>query len=226
MAITNTLIKRIQDIKNEGESFKDSNFHKNKKAEIEQVFLPSFKAMSDRFAEIISAYNNLNAIQEVSGVSIEIDLIKKSMSALKDKIIKDEYDKLSVLNLKKTLDANYDILAEIWRKYISDNTAARSEMILTLDKLIADMPEKTTLQLKKSTFISAKIGAPNAVNAIKDYIETYDRLMDKLNLKDHVLAFLKKLTSGERVSIMDMEDDVYQWIKTSDFANKILLRIN
>ena len=226
MAITNTLIKRIQDIKNEGASFKDSNYHKNKNEEIEQVFLPSFKAMSDRFAEIISAYNNLNAIQEVSGVSIEIDLIKKSMSALKDKIIKDEYDKLSVLNLKKTLDANYDILAEIWRKYISDNTAARSEMILTLDKLIADMPEKTTLQLKKSTFISAKIGAPNAVNAIKDYIETYDRLMDKLNLKDNVLSFLKKLTSGERVSIMDMEDDVYQWIKTSDFANKILLRIN
>ena len=96
----------------------------------------------------------------------------------------------------------------------------------TLDKLIADMPEKTTLQLRKSTFISAKIGAPNAVNATKDYIETYDTLMDKLNLKDNVLAFLKKLTSGERVSIMDMEDDAYQWIKTPDFANKILLRIN
>ena len=225
MAITNTLIKRIQEIKSEGKSFKDANFHKNKKSEIEHVFLPSFEEMSSKFSELITAYNNLKGISEITGVSVEVDLIKSNLSALKDKVIQDEYDKVSVLNLKRTINANYEVLSQIWSKYIQDKTAARAEMLLTLDKLIADMPEKITLQSKKTIFSTAKIGAPNAVKAINDYIETYDNLMNKLNLKDNVSAFLKKLASGERVSIMDMDDDVYNWIKTSGFANKILLKV-
>ena len=226
MAISNTLIKLIQEVKSEGESYKDSNFHKNKKAEIEQVFLPSFDAMVSKFDELITAYNNLKAISEISGVSIEIDLLKESISALKKKVIKDDYDKLSVLTLKKSLDANYDLLADIWKNYIFEKTSARSEMIVTLDKLIADMPEKAVLQTKKSIFTVAKIGAPNAVKAIDEYIETYDKLMNKLDLKENVLTFLKSLTSGEKVSVMDMDDEVYKWLKTSGFANKILLKIN
>lgn len=99
-------------------------------------------------------------------------------------------------------------------------------MIITLDKLIADMPEKAILQSKKSIFTIAKIGAPIAVKAIDEYIETYDKLMNKLELKDNVLKFLKLLTSGERVSVMDMDDEVYKWLKTSEFANKIFLKIN
>ena len=226
MAITNTLIKFIQDVKNEGESYRDANFHKNKKEEIEKVFLPSFDAMTSKFEELITAYNNLKLIPGVSGVSIEISLIKDSISALKKKIVADEYDKLFVLNLKKTLDANYEILADIWKEYITKKTSARSEMIITLDKLIADMPEKAILQSKKSIFTIAKIGAPNAVKAIDEYIETYDKLMSKLDFKDNVIKFLKLLTSGERVSVMDMDDEVYKWLKTSGFANKILLKIN
>ena len=226
MAISNTLIKLIQEVKSEGESYKDSNFHKNKKAEIEQVFLPFFDAMVSKFDELITAYNNLKAISEISGVSIEIDLLKESISALKKKVIKDDYDKLSVLTLKKSLDANYDLLADIWKNYIFEKTSARSEMIVTLDKLIADMPEKAVLQTKKSIFTIAKIGAPNAVKAIDEYIETYDKLMNKLDLKENVLTFLKSLTSGEKVSVMDMDDEVYKWLKTSGFANKILLKIN
>lgn len=225
MAITNTLIKRIQEVKSEGESFKDSNLHKNKKEEIEQVFLPSFDAMSTRFDEVIGAYNNLIVIQEIKGVSIEIELLKQSIVALKDKIIKDQYDKLSVLNLKKTLDANYTILADLWAKYINDKTSARSEMISTLDKLIAGMPEKATLQMKKTIFSSAKIGAPNAVKAIDEYIETYNSLMTKLNLKENILDFLIKLSSGAQVTISDMDSEVYEWIKKSEFANKITLII-
>ena len=99
-------------------------------------------------------------------------------------------------------------------------------MIITLDKLIADMPEKATLQTKNTIFTAAKIGAPNAVKAIDEYIETYDNLMNKLDLKGNVLDFLKKLTSGERVSVLDMDEEVYKWLKTSGFANKILLKIN
>lgn len=226
MAITNTLIKFIQDVKNEGESYRDANFHKNRKEEIEKVFLPSFDAMTSRFEELITAYNNLKVIPGISGVSIEIELLMESIAALKKKIIKDDYDKLSVLTLKKSLDANFDLFADIWKDYITKKTSARSEMIVTLDKLIADMPEKAILQSKKSIFTVAKIGAPNAVKAIDEYIETYDKLMNKLDLKDNVLKFLKLLTSGERVSVMDMDDEVYKWLKTSGFANKILLKIN
>ena len=225
MAITNALIKRIQEIKSEGNSFKDANFHKDKKSEIEQSFLPSFEDMSKRVSELIIAYNNLKGISEIADVSVEVDLIKSNLIALKNKVIQDEYDKVSVLNLKKTIIANYEILSQIWSKYVQDKTAARTEMLLTLDKLIADMPEKNTLQNTKNIFSTAKIGEPSAVKAINEYIETYDRLMNKLNLKDNVSAFLKKLASGERVSIADMDDEVYNWIKTSGFSSKILLRI-
>ena len=104
MAITNTLIKFIQDVKNEGESYRDANFHKNRKEEIEKVFLPSFDAMTSRFEELITAYNNLKVIPGISGVSIEIELLMESIAALKKKIIKDDYDKLSVLTLKKSFE--------------------------------------------------------------------------------------------------------------------------
>lgn len=226
MAITNTLIKKLQEVKSEGESYKDANFHKNKNSEIENVFLPSFEKMAQRFDEVVLAYTNLVAIKDIKGVVIELELLSESIKALKDKVIKDDYDKLSVLNLKKTLDANYDYLLGIWRGYISDKTSSRAEMLVTLDKLIAGMPEKQALELKKAAFSSAKIGAPTAVEAIKEYIKIYDDLMNKLNLKDNVSDFLKKLASGERVSIFDMDDDVYKWIKESGFANKIVLKVN
>ena len=98
MAITNTLIKFIQEVRNEGESYRDANFHKNRKEEIEKVFLPSFDAMSIIFEELVTAYNNLKAIPGISGISIEIDLFKESISELKKKIVKDDYDKFYVLN--------------------------------------------------------------------------------------------------------------------------------
>ena len=226
MAITNTLIKRIQEIKNEGKSFKDSNFHKNKKAEIEQVFLPSFEEMSNKFSELVIAYDNLKKIPEITGVSLEIDLIKSNLNALKDKIIQDEYDKVSVINLRRTINANYEVLSQIWSKYVYDRTSARAEMLATIDKLIADMPEKIILQQKKAVFSKPGIGAPESVKAINDYIKTYDELMSKINLKDNISDFLKKLSSGERVSVLDLDEEIYKWIKSSDFASKIILRIN
>ena len=226
MAITNTLIKKLQEVKSEGESYKDANFHKNKKSEIENVFLPSFEKMVQRFDEVLLAYTNLIAIKELKGVSIELDLLSDSIKALKDKVIKDDYDKQYVLNLKKNLDANYEYLLGIWKDYISNKTSSRAEMLVTLDKLIAGMPEKQALELKKAAFSSAKIGAPTAVEAIKEYIKIYDDLMNKLKLKDNVSGFLKKLASGERVSLLDMDEDVYKWIKESGFANKIVLKVN
>ena len=77
----------IQDVKNEGESYRDANFHKNKKEEIEKVFLPSFDAMASKFEELITAYNNLKAISGVSGVSIEIELLKESLAARSRKLL-------------------------------------------------------------------------------------------------------------------------------------------
>lgn len=226
MAITNTLIKRIQEVKSEGESFKDANFYKNKKAEIEQVFLPSFDSLCTKFEDVVTAYDNLKKIKEIDNVSIEFDLLKECLKELKDKVLKDDYDKLYVLNFRKTLDANYNLLKGAWDNYISDKTDARTEMLFTLDKLIADMPEKTLLQAKKHIFTQADIGAPNAVKAIEEYIDIYEKLINKLNLKENISAFLKKLASGERVSIKDMDDEVYKWIKASDFSNKIILKVN
>ena len=82
------------------------------------------------------------------------------------------------------------------------------------------MPEKATLQTKKTIFTAAKIGAPNAVKAIDEYIETYDNLMNKLDLKGNVLDFLKSLTSGERVSVMDMDEEVYKIIPEKELYQR------
>ena len=64
------------------------------------------------------------------------------------------------------------------------------------------------------------------MKAINDYIKTYDELMSKINLKDNISEFLKKLSSGERVSVLDLDEEIYKWIKSSDFASKIILKIN
>lgn len=79
---------------------------------------------------------------------------------------------------------------------------------------IADTPEKKILDSKKSIFSNGSIGSPISITAINDYVTTYNGLMDKLSLKDSVMTFIKLLTSGRVVTIIDINQDVFDWLKT------------
>lgn len=225
MAVTNVLIERIENVKIAGQSYKDSNLYKNRKDEIEKVFLPTFDTVFSLFKEVMTAYNNLKKIEGVD-VSLEINVISNLVSTVKDKVMKDEYDKAALLLLQKTLNNSYQMLSKAWSEYIIEKTNAMTEILVALDRLISGLPEKQMLQTKKNTFSSAKIGSQTALTAIEEYTKIYNELMNILNLKPEILEFLKKLSSSSSVSIADMSDDVYNWIKTSDFANKIVLKIN
>lgn len=222
MAITNTLIARIEEITAAGESYKNSNVYKNRKDEIEKGFLPTYREMNSKFNSVFSSFLALSLICDVS---VDFEPVKDAISRLKNKVIHDDYDRMLVTSIKKELDKIDVELIKNWKAYISDRTSSIAGVLETLDKIIADTPEKQTLDSKKSIFLNCSIGSPIAIIAINDYVTTYYSLMEKLNLKDSVLTFLKLLTSGRVVTLIYMNQEVFDWLKSSGFAGKINLGI-
>jgi len=222
MALTNTLINRIHEIKTAGESYNNSNVLKDKKREIES-FLTSFNEVCKKFDDVSGAYASLIVV--CNDIIVDFKSIHSNITQLKAKITHDEYDKLLTSALKRELDKINTELLRSWKAYIKNKTASIDGVLETLGNLISETTEKQILQNKKNIFTVASIGSPAAIKAIEDYIETYNTLMGKLNLSENVLAFLKLLTSGRTVTLNDMSAEVYEWIKTSGFAGKINIGI-
>ena len=222
MATANTIIARIGDITSAGESYKNSNVFKNRKDEIEKSFLPVYQTMNTKFGTVLDAYRSLLNIRDVS---VDFLPIKEMVDKLKSKVLHDDYDRIPVTSINRELDKIHTELQKNWGAYISEKTASISGVLDTLDKLITGTPEKKMLDTKRIVFSNGSIASPAAIAAINDYITIYSALMDKLDLKDSVLAFIKQLTSGSHVTLSDMNEEVYDWLKKSGFGGKINLNI-
>lgn len=222
MALANKLINRISYIQEAGESYNNSNILKDRKQEIENFLIP-FNEVREKFNIVINAFIAMRVISPSN--IVDLTSIQNHLEQLKNKVIYDEYDKALSNTIKRELDRTYNELLRLWKSYISERVSSIDSVLETLGNLISDMPEKKVLQDKRHIFSNSSIGNRMAIAAIEEYVSTYNVLMDKLNLSENILAFLKLLTSGNAVTLNDMNADVYDWIKTSGFASKINLKI-
>lgn len=221
MAI-NPLIERIKEIRFQGESYQNANKLKDKCQEMEH-FLPSFHDLSSQFSSIKQSYTNLQNI----GLLVELDIAptETALATLSQKVASENYERAAVGVLKRELNRITNELGLSWKQYIDERTGSIEGVLSSLGELISEMPEKTTLQQKRALFMQEAIATPKALQAIEDYITTYNSLMSKLDLSDEVMNFLKLLTSGQKVTIADLTPTVYTWIKSSEFVNRISLSI-
>lgn len=222
MPTTNLLIERINSIKTAGESFKNSNLLKSRKQEIEAFLIP-FNETESKLENISNSFQNLAEINP--DINVSFSQIKDSLLLIKNKVNRDEFDRVLLNSIKRELDLISNDLLKRWKEYIAEKTSAIDGVLETLKDLITDTAERQTLTNKRNIFIMSSIGSAAALKAIDEYISTYEVLMSKLNLKDSVLEFLRLLTSGGPVSLRDMSPDVYEWIIASGFAGKINIGI-
>lgn len=219
MKITNTLIEYIKKTKFAGEAFQNINKLKDQKVDI-----TNFSALIDeihlRFSTTYSNYSNLKA---VVNITIDFTAISSNLFQLKEKFGRDEYDRISANTIKREIVKIDTELKRVWDSYIANRTTAIDSILTSLDKLISDMPEKQTLTSKKMLFSSTSPGSPTAINAIEVYVNTANALLSKLNLKDSVVEFIKLLTLQKTVTLNDLNDEIYEWIKINGFADKIKL---
>lgn len=224
MAKTNTLIDRINEVKIAGESFKNSNILKSKKMEIEKFRIP-FDEVCQKVKILETIYTAITTIPNINIVNIRVNFesIRTSLIQLKRKVKLDEYDKDHVNTLKKEIEKTNNEIIRSWKDYIVDRTSAIDSVLISLNELISDMPEKQILSSKKMLFSTSSPGNPNAVEAIESYLNTANALLSKLNLKDSVVEFIKLLTSQKVVTLTDLNSEIYEWITANGFANKIKL---
>lgn len=219
MARTNTLINRINEVKTAGESYKNSNILKSRKLEIENFRIP-FNEVCQKFITLETTYT---AIKTICDFSMDFESLRTSLAQLIGKVNHDEYDKFHVNTLKKEIDKINNEIVRTWKVYIANRTSAIDGVLLSLDRLISDMPEKQTLSNKKMLFNGSSPGSTTAICAIEDYVNTAKALLSKLNLKDCVVEFIKLFTSQGLVTLNELNIEVFEWLKTNGFADKIML---
>ena len=98
---SNTLIKRINEVRFAGKSYKNANILKDKKLEIESFITP-YREICNSFDDIKIGYKNLKNIN----VDIEIDFLTLSnnINYLKQKVNNDEFDRILLNTIKKSYD--------------------------------------------------------------------------------------------------------------------------
>lgn len=222
MPVINPLISSIERVRIAGASFKDANIYKNRKDEIEESFLPGYSEMSSQLKKVLASYI---ALSKICPITADFGPILDQIVQLTDKVRQDEYNKAPMMSIKKDLYKIENDMRTKWMEYIELRTASTTGVLETLKDLIADKPEKNKLDSLKSSFMSSSIGSSAAINAIDEYKTIYDKLMSELDLKDCILVFLKKFTSSHTITLEDMDEEVYIWIKQYGFASKINLSI-
>lgn len=219
---SNLLITRINEVKYAGESYKNANMLRDKKKEIEN-FLENYNKLRERIISTTNIFKDLN--ENEINTDVDFSNIKNSLITLKAKIENDEYDKNIVNMSKSELERINKDLSEAWRTYILGKTSSIDGVIASLGDLISEMPERTKLSDKKLIFNGNKAGISKSIKAIDEYIMIYNELVDKLNLSEDVLRFLKLLTSAQKVTLDNLSIDIFEWLKKSGFSDKITLNI-
>lgn len=223
MTISNPLIEHIQLVIEQGRTFKDGRILKSRKETIEKNFNPSFQLLMQRFYRVLQEYQN---IQRISTITIDFTPIKESLLRLKEQIRQNNFDKILLTEITSALKETEKTLNNEWLAHIQKETAAITDVLDTLSEMIAGTTQKATLDALKTRFTIATIASPDGLKAISDYVSLANELLDTLNLNDDVLIFLKKLTNSPNgITLDELDEDVYHWLKDNGFSSKIKLRI-
>lgn len=201
-----------------GVAYKDANYLNDKNAAVNN-FYEKLGLLEQKIVTLKSSYENLRLIHDLS----EIDLkpINMKLNEIKKSIATEEFEQSLVGDLAKLLDSANRNMMLIWKKIIHEETKSVDNVINTLGTIVSGRDEITNLKKEKQKFINSTPGNLEARRAIEAYKNIFQDLISELDFDDEILTFLSKISGKRKLTLKDMNLNVYNWLTKNGFAKKV-----
>lgn len=118
----------------------------------------------------------------------------------------------------------YTVIGQEWAEYYSKATANILSLLDTVKGIIPDENKATYAANKIKKAASWNTTVEN-YNYLKQGIAEADKILEDMDLDEdsEILAFLK-LVSEEKATILNLTDEILEWLRQENIANRIFLK--
>ncbi len=177
---------------------------------------------------VISSYNEIIVTRKhfsrISSLeNTYTQRVKDIFIRIKDDL--EEEDVKSVINdiedIKHTLIQERSELERKWQNYRNTNLNANANLISALKNVIDDDTAMDELDGLKAKIYGRSIGDDKTINLVAEYVEKSRDLIKSLSMKKEVESFVVRIANGDDVTLDDISDDTWEWIKKHGLLKKI-----
>lgn len=177
------------------------------------------------------AYNNARKIQAALAARGKVVLYDSTngtdaIADIQAKLSKTEFAVSRAKSLAKDAKNAEAKMIEFWEAYYNERTEAPHMIIQTVRALVSEEPEYKALSDADSHFHRNPAGSEMALKAIDRYVESYNRLMNKLNLSSETLSLLKQLSDNGFIPLDRITEESLVTLKKLNFASKLKIVTN
>lgn len=217
------MISKINESKLRGEQFERSK-------QLSQLS-NDMKEFKSQLNNAEKAYKNARKIQATlaakgKNVIYNSTFGSDAITEIQAKLSKTEFAVSRAKSLSKDANAAETAMRTAWMDYYNERTEAAHVIIQTVKALISDEPEYKALSDADSQFKAYPAGNEKAIEAIERYVESYNKLMTKLNLSNDTLALLKQLSDNGFIPLESITEESLMIFKKLNFASKLKIVTN
>ena len=191
-------------------------------------YVEGLQLAENRLTPVINSYHEIvsirkNILRICSLEDTNMQRVKEMLVRIKNDLA--DEDVKSVISdieyIKQSLTQEHSELEKTWQNYRNTNLNANANLISALKNVINDANAMGELDGLKAKIYSRSIGDDTTINLVAEYVEKSRELIKSLSMKKEVESFVVKIANGDNVTLDDISDDTWEWIKQHGLLKKI-----
>ena len=216
------MISRIQKTQNDGLLYYRSASLTQKKNDM-IAFIPHFQEAQKSLARTVHKSKSLSALGQ--NVTFDFEEILYAIRQVSQDVESGNFYPRNAERLKIALKRAEQNCGTVWKTYVEEQIGGTKSILQSIRGIASEEHEYQEMRKAEVRLSTSDEGSQEAINAIQAYLQHFNNLIEKLQLDDEVLDFLKKMTENNAVPLSDLSQSCLEKLRNESFSGKLKIVI-
>lgn len=216
------ILEKIDESISLGEMYINSKSSK-KYLETLQHYEPEFISQMQLLRRVLlsrEALKNVVMLENDESARIEriVENIKSDLSKMDSDVLERDYNAFSGEITRK-----YNDTKSVWTSYRAEHMKAQENLIISLQNIIDNDGGMAELGELKQNIYSKELADSDTIDRIQQFVQKCNDIIKEMNIDENIETFLIKVSSENEVTLADIDEEIFEWLKNNDLLKKLKL---
>ena len=216
------MLSRIQKTKNNGLLYFRSASLTQKKNDM-CAFNPHFLEAQKSLERAVKKSKSLSELGQ--NVPFDFEEILYSLRQVNQDLESGNFNPRNAELLKIALKKAEQDCGTVWKKYVEEQIGGTRSILQSIRGVASEENDYKEMRKAEVRLSASDVGSQEAIIAIQAYLQHFNSLIEKLQLDDEVLDFLKKMTENNAVPLSDLSQSCLEKLRNESFSGKLKIVI-
>lgn len=216
------LISRIKETKTHGIQYSKSSSLKQKRNDM-RAFDPHLKEAKTSLTKTLSLSKSLSDLGRVA--PFDAEEIQQALSQVTQDLNNGNFNPWNAEKLKRAVKEVERACNTEWNDFVEEQIGSTRSILQSIRGVASEEIEYQEMRKAEAQLSRSEPGSTGAINAIRSYLQHFNKLIEELHLDDEVLDFLKKVTENNAVSLSDLSNSCLEKLRSESFSGKLKIVI-